>query len=498
MTSEPFDVLVVGGGIAGLSAALAAREAGASVRLLERAPKFERGGNTRFSNGALRAAYRDVGDIRRLIPDLRAEVAARTDFGTYPPERYLADFARVTEGRTDPMLSRIVVGESFEVLCWLMTCGVRYDPLWSAQAPAVNGHVTFYGGSAIETRGLGAGLVDVLYDTLEARGGVISYDARAVVLLQSGGGVCGVSVRGRSGETYDVVARAVVLSSGGFESDVEWRTRYLGPGWDLASVRGTRFNSGDGLRMALDAGAQPYGQWSGCHAASWACHAPRYGDPALDEKFKRDDFMHGIFVNAHGRRFVDEGADLRALTYAKYGRVVMEQPGSVAWQIFDAKTVPLLSNDYRDSSVAPIRADTLEELARCLPGVNDAEFLETVRSYNTAVRDDVPHDPSRKDGRGTVGLAIPKSNWATTIDRPPFEAHPVSFGITFTFGGVRIDADARVLDAEGSVIPGLYAAGEMVGGLFYFNYPGGSGLVSAAVFGRLAGGGAAASSHDRH
>jgi tricarballylate dehydrogenase len=498
MTSEPFDVLVVGGGIAGLSAALAAREAGASVRLLERAPKSERGGNTRFSNGALRAVYRDVGDIRRLLPDLRADIAARTDFGTYPRERYLADFARVTEGRTDPMLSRIVVDKSFEVLCWLMTCGVRYDPLWSAQAPAVNGHVTFYGGSAVEARGLGTGLVDVLYDTLEARGGVVSYDARAVALLQSGGGVCGASVRGRSGETYDVMARSVVLSSGGFESDVEWRTRYLGPGWDLASVRGTRFNGGDGLRMALDAGAQPYGQWSGCHAASWACHAPRYGDPALDEKFKRDDFMHGIFVNAHGRRFVDEGADLRALTYAKYGRAVMEQSGSVAWQIFDAKTVPLLSDDYRHSSVAPIRADTLEELARCLPGVNGAEFLETVRLYNAAVRADVPHDPSRKDGRGTVGLAIPKSNWATTIDRPPFEVHPVSFGITFTFGGVRIDADARVLDAEGSVIPGLYAAGEMVGGLFYFNYPGGSGLVSAAVFGHLAGRGAAASGHSRH
>jgi tricarballylate dehydrogenase len=398
MTSEPFDVLVVGGGIAGLSAALAAREAGASVRLLERAPKSERGGNTRFSNGALRAVYRDVGDIRRLLPDLRADIAARTDFGTYPRERYLADFARVTEGRTDPMLSRVVVDKSFEVLCWLMTCGVRYDPLWSAQAPAVNGHVTFYGGSAVEARGLGTGLVDVLYDTLEARGGVVSYDARAVALLQSGGGVCGASVRGRSGETYDVMARSVVLSSGGFESDVEWRTRYLGPGWDLASVRGTRFNGGDGLRMALDAGAQPYGQWSGCHAASWACHAPRYGDPALDEKFKRDDFMHGIFVNAHGRRFVDEGADLRALTYAKYGRAVMEQPGSVAWQIFDAKTVPLLSDDYRHSSVAPIRADTLEELARCLPGVNGAEFLETVRLYNAAVRTDVPHDPSRKDG----------------------------------------------------------------------------------------------------
>jgi tricarballylate dehydrogenase len=285
----------------------------------------------------------------------------------------------------------------------------------------------------------------------------------------------------------DVTAHAVVLACGGFESDVAWRTRYLGPGWDLAKVRGTRFNTGDGLQMALDAGAQPYGQWSGCHSAGWARHAPEYGDVTLDEKFKRDDFMHGIFINASGRRFVDEGADLRALTYAKYGRAIMAQPGSVAWQIFDAKTVPLLSDDYRNPSVAPIRAQSLDELAAKIDGVDGAALLATVRGFNAAVRTDVPHDPSRKDGRGTSGLPLPKSNWATTIEEPPFEAHPLSFGITFTFGGVRIDAQARVLDAEGAAIPGLYAAGEMVGGLFYFNYPGGSGLVSAAVFGRLAG-----------
>jgi tricarballylate dehydrogenase len=206
--------------------------------------------------------------------------------------------------------------------------------------------------------------------------------------------------------------------------------------------------------------------------------------------------MHGIFVNANGKRFVDEGADLRALTYAKYGRAVMEQPGSAAWQIFDAKTVPLLSDDYQSPSVMPIRANTLEELAANLSGVNGAAFLATVNEYNRAVRNDVPHDPSRKDGRGTVGLAIPKSNWATTIDRAPFEAHPVSFGITFTFGGVRIDERCRVLDAEGAPIPGLFAAGEMVGGLFYFNYPGGSGLVSAAVFGRAAGRAAASTFGD--
>jgi tricarballylate dehydrogenase len=487
LSVAPVDVLVIGGGIAGLSAALAAREAGASVRLLERAPRAERGGNTRFSNGALRAVYRGVDDIRRLIPELDADTLARTDFGTYLPERYRADIARVTEGRADPMLADIVVDESYDVLCWLMTHGVRYDPLWSAQAPPVNGHVTFYGGSAVEARGLGAGLVDALYAALDTQGAGVDYGARATALVRDGRGVRGASVRAHDGETFEVAARAVVLASGGFESDVAWRTRYLGPGWDLATVRGTRFNTGDGLQMALDAGAQPYGQWSGAHAASWARHAPPYGDVTTDEKFKRDDFMHGIFVNANGLRFVDEGADLRALTYAKYGRVVMEQPGSVAWQIFDAKTIPLLSDDYRNPSVPPIRADSLEQLAERLDGVNGPAFLATVRAYNAAVRDDVPHDPSRKDGRGTTGLAIPKSNWATTIDRPPFEAHPVSFGITFTFGGVRVDAAARVLDAEGAVIPGLFAAGEMVGGLFYFNYPGGSGLVSAAVFGRLAG-----------
>ncbi len=487
MNAQRCDVLVIGGGIAGLTAALAARDAGASVQLLERAPRAERGGNTRFSNGALRAAYRNVDEVRRLIPDLSDEQVACTDFGTYTRERYLTDLMRVTEGRSDPMLGGILAGESFDVLCWMMERGVRYDPLWSAQAPPANGRVSFYGGSAFEARGLGAGLIDALYDALEQRGGRVTYGARALTLAREGAGVGGASVRFADGSMHDLAARAVIVACGGFESDVEWRTRYLGPGWDLAKVRGTRFNTGDGLRMALDAGAQPYGQWSGCHAASWAAHAPVAGDVTIEEKFKRDDFMHGIFVNANGRRFVDEGADLRALTYAKYGRAVMEQPGSVAWQIFDAKTVPLLSEDYREPSVAPIRANTLEELATALSGVNGRALLETIAEYNRAVRDDVPHDPSRKDGRGTSGLAIPKSNWATTIDAPPFEAHPVSFGITFTFGGVRIDERCRVLDAEGTAIPGLFAAGEMIGGLFYFNYPGGSGLVSAAVFGRLAG-----------
>ena len=232
----------------------------------------------------------------------------------------------------------------------------------------------------------GPGLVDTLYDALEERGIAVSYGARAFELLRHDGAIAGVRVRTNDGATDDIRAQAVVLACGGFESDVAWRTRYLGPGWDLAKVRGTRFNTGDGLQMALDAGAQPYGQWSGCHSAGWARHAPDYGDVHVDEKFKRDDFMHGIFINAAGRRFVDEGADLRALTYAKYGRAIMAQPGSVAWQVFDAKTIPLLSDDYRNPSVPPIRANSLEELAAKLEDVDGAAFLETVRAFNAAVR----------------------------------------------------------------------------------------------------------------
>jgi tricarballylate dehydrogenase len=479
-------LVVVGGGIAGLCAAIAAREAGATVHLLERAPLSERGGNTRFSNGALRAVYNGLDDILQLIPDLSPADIARTDFTTYTRERYLTDFSRVTEGRADPKLSQLVVDGSFDTLRWLYSRGVRYAPLYSAQGPPINGKITFYGGSAVEARGLGAGIVDALYAALDRLGVTVTYSARVSSLVHDGDRVAGARVT-HNGTTYEIPADAVILASGGFESDVAMRTQYLGPGWDLAKVRGTRFNTGDGLRMALEAGAAPYGQWSGCHSASWARHAPPFADVSIEEKFKRDDFMHGIFINADGRRFVDEGADLRALTYAKYGRAVMAQPGSTAWQIFDAKTTPLLSDDYRNPSVEPIRANSIEQLATRLDGVNVRAFQETVSSYNSAVDDNVPYDPSRKDGRGTIGLPLPKSNWALTIDQPPFEAHPVSFGITFTFGGVRVDEACRVLDISGSALPGLYAAGEMVGGLFYFNYPGGAGLVSAAVFGRLAG-----------
>ena len=196
-------------------------------------------------------------------------------------------------------------------------------------------------------------------------------------------------------------------------------------------------------------------------------------------------------VNADGRRFVDEGADFRNYTYAKYGRIVLQQPASFAWQVFDAQVAHLLRDEYKLRGATKVQADTLEKLADLMQDVHPAQFHETVREYNAAVKREVPFDPNIKDGRRTIGLAIDKTNWANTLEKPPFVAYSVGCGITFTFGGLKIDTTARVLDISDRPLPGLYAAGELVGGLFYFNYPGSSGLMAGAVFGRIAGRGAA-------
>jgi len=252
-------------------------------------------------------------------------------------------------------------------------------------------------------------------------------------------------------------------------------------------VRGTRYNTGDGIRMALDAGAQPHGQWSGCHAVSWERHAPDFGDLESRSAYSRNGYPFFVMINADGRRFVDEGADFRNYTYAKYGRVVLQQPGSYAWHVFDSQVAHLLRDEYRSRGATRVEADTLEELVAKMEDVNPEQFLRTIREYNAAIRREVPFNPNIKDGRCTRGLAIEKSNWANPIEKPPYAAYAVTCGITFTFGGLKIDGACRVLDIEDEALPGLYAAGELVGGLFYFNYPGSSGLMAGSVFGRIAG-----------
>jgi len=485
------DVVVVGGGNAALCAALSARERGAAVIVLERAPEAERGGNSRFTAGAMRVVYDGIDDLLTLMPDLTAEEQRTTDFGTYGFNDFFDDMARVTQYRADPDLTEILVGRSFETLNWMRGKGVRFAPMYARQAFKIDGRFRFWGGLTVEAWGGGPGLVDALYAGAAKAGINVFYDARAQDLICDDDGVRGVRVR-LNGTTQAIAAKAVVLASGGFEANTEWRTRYLGPGWELARVRGSRFNSGDGIRMALDAGAMSWGHWSGCHAVGWDMNAPAFGDLAVGDGFQKHSYPFGIMVNARGQRFVDEGADFRNYTYAKYGRVILEQPGNFAWQIFDQKVTHLLRDEYRIRQVTKVTADTLDALADKLEGVDRSGFLREVAAYNAAVRTDIAFDPTVKDGRDTQGLTVPKSNWANPLETPPYEAYGVGCGITFTFGGVRIDTAGQVIDSDGRPTPGLYAAGEMVGGLFYFNYPGGTGLTSGAVFGRLAGASAGA------
>ena len=489
---EKVDILIIGAGNAAMCAALAARESGCEVAILERAPRDESGGNSRFTAGAIRCVYRGVDDLRELMPDLTEQEISTTDFGTYTEEQFFDDMGRVTQYRCDPDLVETMITNSRDTLLWMRDKGVRFQPIWGRQAFKVDGRFKFWGGLTVEAWGGGPGLVESLGKACADAGIPIHYQSKAIELSTVGNRVTGARVR-RAGQTLDIAASAIVLASGGFEANHEWRSRYLGPGWDLAKVRGTRFNTGDGIRMALDIGAASYGHWSGCHAVGWERNAPEFGDLAVGDGFQKHSYPFSIMLNANGERFVDEGADFRNYTYAKYGGVILGQPGQFAWQVFDQKVTHLLRDEYRIRQVTRVTAQTLEELVEKLDDVNPENALSTIQDYNASIKREVEFNPNIKDGRCTQGLSIPKSNWANTIDEPPFEAYAVTCGVTFTFGGLRIDSDARVLDTDLEPIAGLFAAGELVGGLFYHNYPGGSGLMAGAAFGRIAGYSAATS-----
>jgi len=487
---QQYDVVVVGKGNAALCAALAARDKGASVCMLEAANVDESGGNSRFAGGVMRFVYNNVDDLRRLT-DLTDEEAADADWESNTIEQFYDDLYQVTSYRTDPALSETLITQSLETMVWLRGQGGRFEPNYRHQSAIINGRRKFFGRFPLHLNGGGDGLVHTLTETATRKGIDIFYETRATTLIYDGEKVLGVNAK-QHGKVVQYGARAVILACGGFEANPEWRTRYLGPGWELAKVRGSRFNVGDGLRMALDIGACPYGNWSGRHATSWEMHAPEFGEVSKSHEPYRHSYPLSIMINAEGKRFVDEGAEFYNYTYAKYGAEVLKQTGQFAWQVFDAKVRKLLRPEYDGRNVTRVVANTLEDLAAKLEGVNAEMFLKTVREYNAAVQTDVPFNHGAKDGRKTIGIDPPKSNWANPLDTPPYEAFGVTCGITFTFGGLRINHETgQVIDVNFLPIPGLYAAGETVGGIFYFNYPAGTGLVSGCVFGKIAGTGAA-------
>jgi tricarballylate dehydrogenase len=487
---DNFDVIVVGAGNAAFAAALAARQEGSRVLVLEKASQKLRGGNTRFTGGLFRCTYNSVED---LIPIVRTNDDPSTvALDPYTQKDFQRDMERVTGGRCDPELTATLIDRSYDTVQWLANLGVSWEFNRAVGAVTVPGsaRVKLPSGGALRVKGEGVILSSTWFRLAEEAGVTLAYETHAQkIITASNGHIAGIEVRDAEGLRIHH-CRALVLASGGFQANPEMRTSYLGPPWSLVKVRGARFNTGEMIRAALETGAQSYGEWSGCHATPIDADAPTYGELRLTDRTNRLSYPFSVMVNLEGERFTDEGADFNLYTYARMGREILQQRGSTIFQVFDQQTLPLLETRYNTGT--PVIADTFSELAARIAeryralGFRKETFVSTLEQYNAAVQEGA-FNPDILDGKHTVGLKPEKTNWATRIDQPPFIAYPVTVGITFTFGGIRINTNAEVVDYLERPLPGLFATGEMTGGFFYLNYPGGAGLMRGAVFGRIAG-----------
>ncbi len=460
--SPIFDVAVVGGGNAGLCAALTAAERGARVVVLESAPRVFRGGNSRHTRN-LRCMHDGPTDVL-------------TD--SYSEEEFVADLIRVTGGQTNEQLARLVVRASADCPAWLKRSGARLQPSLKGTLHLGRTNAFFLGG--------GKALMNSYYAAAERRGVTIQYDATVTALDLTGDRFQRAIVRVNDAESA-VRAKAVVLASGGFESNIEWLRDIWGEAADNFVIRGTPYNRGTVLRHMLDAGAMPVGDPTQCHAVAVDARAPKFDGGIVT---RLDCLPFGIVVNARGERFYDEGEDFWPKRYAIWGRLVAQQPGQIAYSIVDAK----VSGSFMPSVFPPLVANTIRDLAIEL-GLSPEALASTVDSYNRRVQPG-SFEPDRLDGCRTTGLTPEKTHWAQTIDTPPFWGYPLRPGITFTYLGLKVGNDARVLMKSGKSADNIFAAGEiMAGNVLGKGYVAGVGMTIGTVFGQIAGKGAASATH---
>lgn len=483
-------ILIIGAGNAALCAGISALEQGAEVLILEKAPYAEAFGNSRYTAGAMRFAYHAQAEIVALLSNAHDLRIRQTNFGSYPKSKFKEDLLNFNGGKQLSLQQQILVEHSYASIKWLASHGVEFEPIYSRQSFQKDGKHIFWGGLTLAAKGEGEGLVQAELAEFLRLGGKIYYETKAIELLKEKAEIKGIICETSSGEKT-FLANKVILACGGFEANPDLRKKFLGADWDKAKVRGTPHNMGIGIEMALKAGAAFHGLAEGCHAVPMDLHMPDYGNldiPYQDRKrYRKICYFLGIMLNAQGKRFVDEGKNFRNYTYAQFGKAILHQPGAFAWQVFDSKVADLLYDEYSFWDASFVEANTLEDLVAKMDGVHKEQSLATLHAYNKAVDDAIAFDPTILDGKCTQGLTLNKSNWANKIDTPPFKAFPVTCGITFTYGGLQVNEKAEVLDTNGQAISGLYACGELVGGVFYHGYPGGSGLTSGAVFGKLAG-----------
>ena len=453
-TLDDHDVIVIGGGNAGLCAALSACQAGASVLVLERAPRHLRGGNSRHTR------------------NFRCAHAAPTDLLTesYPEDEFLADLNRVTENQGDPDLSRLLIARSAGCPEWMRQFGVRFQSSLRGTLHLSRTNLFFLGG--------GKALMNSYYAAATRAGVHVAYDADVTALDFVDDRCRSVTVR-LGGQTVQVRARAIVLAAGGFEANIEWLREAWGSAADNFIIRGTPYNTGTILRLMLDAGAEPVGDPRACHAVAVDARAPRFDGGIVT---RLDSLPFGVVVNKHAERFYDEGEDAWPKRYAIWGRLIAAQPDQIAYSIVDAKAV----GTFMPSMFPVIAAGSIRELAVSL-GLPAERLEATVAGFNNSVRPGSFNHTILDDCR-TEGLTPPKSHWAQRIDTPPFWGYPLRPGITFTYLGLKVDDSGRVVMKGGVPAGNVYAAGEiMAGNVLRKGYVAGIGMTIGTVFGRVAG-----------
>jgi tricarballylate dehydrogenase len=443
---ESVDVLVVGGGNAGACAALAAAEHGARVLVVDRSAERERGGNSKYTRN-LRCAS-----------------------DAYPEDELFADLISVTGEGIDLALARFAIERSREAPAWMETHGVRWQAAFRGTLHLDRTNRFFLGG--------GKALLNVYYRALAARGILVRYDTRLVGIEPQTDGSFAVTLA-TAGGTERLAVRALAIASGGYESNIAWLEREWGEAARQFVIRGTSHNDGAVLQMLFDLGAQKRGNPRGFHSIAVDARSPRYDGGIVT---RVDSIPHGIVVNRYAQRFYDEGEMLWPKRYAIWGRLIAEQDGQIAYSIYDART----KGHFVPACFAPVEAATIEALATALQ-LDPAALVRTVTDYNARTTAGT-FDIGKLDGLTTRDLAPAKTNWARPLDTPPYFAYPVRPGITFTYLGVRVDAEARVLNDAQQPIPGIFAAGEvMAGNLLTQGYLGGFGMTIGTVFGRIAG-----------
>jgi tricarballylate dehydrogenase len=453
--SQKFDVLVIGGGNAALCAAISARRAGASVLVLEGAPKFYRGGNTRHTRN-MRCAHDSATDILT---------------GPYTEEEFWDDLLRLTGGQTDEELAKFMIRESKDILNWIVEQGVRWQPSLGGTLSLGRTNSFFLGG--------GRAMLNALYLTAEKLGVEIVYDAEVIDLEIEDGMFLSAKLKQPIDGTSEIRASALVAAAGGFEANIEWLKQYWGEAADNFLIRGTPYNRGSILKMLLDKGVQDIGDPTQCHAVAIDARAPKFDGGIIT---RHDSVVFGIVVNKHAQRFYDEGEDIWPKRYAIWGRLVAAQPDQIAYIIFDAS----VRNSFMPTLFPPIEGGSIAELAAKLE--LDPKALEkTIAEFNAAVRPGT-FDHTILDDCRTEGVTPPKTHWARKIETPPFLAYPVRPGITFTYLGTRVNKQSRMVMKDGKPSANMFAAGEiMAGNVLGKGYAAGIGMTIGSVFGRVAG-----------